>query len=625
MAGGSAGGMAAAPRLAVTPTSLMFGQVPSGNVSAPLALEVSNVGGQYTGTLEVVLQGDQFRLVSNTCAMASLYGGGSCGLSVAFAPVAVASSMGTVVVRATPGGDVTVNLSGTGTSPTSTALTVMKTGSGRGTVTGMGIDCGTDCAESGTVGRLVSLSAAADVGSTFGGWTGCDSTSGATCSLTMATSRTVTANFIDTTMGGVVVLTVNKDGTGSGTVTGMGIACGADCTESLSAGSRVTLTAAPATNAVFQGWAGCDSTTSTTCTLTLAANRTVTATFEAAASAYQLTVVKAGTGAGTVTGTGINCGTDCNELVPAGQTRTITATPASGSLLGGWMGCDSVSGQDCVVSVASSRTITATFTANPSPSAPTNLTAMASLSGSVDLQWTDTSSNEFDFRVDRSAMPSTGFVEIATVAANATTTTISGLMQGTYYFRVRATNAGGSSAPSNTASVTVLPPSHMLTAVKAGQGSGTIVSAPVGISCGTDCTEPFPQGTTVVLSANAQSGSTFASWSGCPTPAGNTCSVLMNGPATVTATFDVLVSPITLSVPATNNTGAYTVSWFCPPGSCGSTYTLQEDTTPAFAAPTSMQVTGTTQSFVSRPNGTYCYRVRDAVLWSNTGCITVAR
>ena len=106
---------------------------------------------------------------------------------------------------------------------------------------------------------------------------------------------------------------------------------------------------------------------------------------------------------------------------------------------------------------------------------------------------------------------------------------------------------------------------------------------------------------------------------------GNTCSVLMNGPATVTATFDVLVSPITLSVPATNNTGAYTVSWFCPPGSCGSTYTLQEDTTPAFAAPTSMQVTGTTQSFVSRPNGTYCYRVRDAVLWSNTGCITVAR
>ncbi|MBL8919548.1 MAG: fibronectin type III domain-containing protein [Myxococcaceae bacterium] len=625
-AGGSAAGGNAAPaRLSASPMSVTFGQVPAGNVSAPIAIEISNTGGQYTGPLEVVLEGDRFRLVSNACALDSLFGGGSCGLSVAFAPVAVVSSVGSIVVRGNPGGEVTISLAGTGTTPTSTALTVTKTGSGRGTVTGMGIDCGADCMESGAVGRSVSLSATAAVGSTLGGWTGCDSVASTVCGVTMATNRTVTANFIDTTMGGVVVLTVNKDGTGSGTVMGMGIACGADCTESVSVGSQVVLTAAPAMNAVFAGWAGCDSTTSNTCTLTLTANRTVTATFEAAASAYQLTVVKAGTGSGTVTGTGIMCGTDCNELVPAGQSRTVTATPAAGSLFSGWAGCDMVSGQDCVVSVASSRTVTATFTSNPSPSAPTMLTAMTTLSGAVELRWTDTSAIELDFRVDRSAMASTGFVEIATLPANTTMTTLTTLMQGTHYLRVRATNNGGSSAPSNTVVVTVLPPSHLLTAATAGQGSGTIVSAPVGISCGTDCTEAYPQGTTVVLSANPQSGSTFASWSGCGTVAGNTCTVVMNSPATVTATFDVQVSPITLSVPPTNNTGAYTVSWFCPPGSCGSMYTLQEDVSPAFSAPTSIPVTGTTQSFVSRPNGTYCYRVRDAVLWSNTGCVTVQR
>lgn len=571
-AGGSAGGAAAPARLVANPTSVPFGQVPAGNVSAPIAVEITNTGGQYTGPLEVVLQGDQFRLVSNTCALDSLYGGAACGLSVAFAPVAVASSTGTITVRGNPGGEVSVTLSGTGISPTTSTLTVTKTGNGRGRVTSMGIDCGADCSETGAIGRLVSLSAVADVGSTFAGWTGCDSVTGAACTLTMATNRTVTANFIDTTMGGIVTLTVNKDGTGSGTVSGMGIACGADCTEPVAVGSRVTLTATPATNAVFQAWSGCDTTTTTTCTLTLMANRTVTATFEAAASAYQVTVVKAGNGTGTVTGTSIMCGTTCSELVPVGQSRTLTATPAAFNLFSGWTGCDSVMGQDCVVAVASSRTLTATFTANPAPTAPTMLTASATLAGDVELRWMDTSSIELDFRVDRSAMASTGFTEIATAPANATMTTITGLMPGTHYFRVRATNNGGSSAPSNTAVVTVMPPSHVLTVMKAGQGVGTIVSAPVGISCGTDCSEPYPQGTSVVLSANAQSGSAFSSWTGCPTPAGNTCSVLLNAPITVTATFDVLVSPITLSVPATNNTGAYTVSWTCPPGSCGCNY-----------------------------------------------------
>lgn len=614
-----------APRLTVSQTSGAFGEVPAGTTSAPRRFEFTNSGGQYTGTIEVVIEGALFRAVANTCAMDSLYAGSACFVEVVFAPTSVAGTTGRLVVRATPGGEVAVTLTGTGISPTTAALTVSKSGTGRGRITGMGIDCGADCTEDGPIGRTVTLAAVAEAGSTFAGWTGCDSTMDANCTVTLGTARTVTANFIDTSMG-AVTLTVNKDGTGSGTVSGTGIACGADCTEMLGRGTQVTLTATPATTSVFAGWVGCDTTSGTSCTVTLTANRTITATFDVSSSAYQLTVVKAGTGMGTVTGTGIACGTDCSEQVPAGQLRTVTAMPAAGSLHGGWMGCDMVAGQDCIVTLGSNRTVTATFTANPTPTAPTMLTALGTTSGAVELRWMDTSSNELDFRVDRSAQATMGFAEIATVAANATMATIPGLMQGTHYFRVRATNAAGSSGASNTAIVTLGPPAFTLTVMKAGPGNGTIISSPVGISCGTDCSEPYPQGSTVVLSAINQSGSTFDSWTGCSSTAGASCTILLNASATVTATFGLQVSPITLSVPSSSMTGAYTVSWTCPPGVCGSMFSLEEDVSSSFPGPTQIAVTGTTQSFVGKPNGFYCYRVRDgAGPWSNVGCITVAR
>ncbi len=53
-------------------------------------------------------------------------------------------------------------------------------------------------------------------------------------------------------------------------------------------------------------------------------------------------------------------------------------------------------------------------------------------------------------------MPTTGFVAVATVGANATSYTHTGLpSHGTYYYRVRAANDAGVSAASNTAKVRV--------------------------------------------------------------------------------------------------------------------------------------------------------------------------
>ncbi|MFV2045212.1 MAG: SBBP repeat-containing protein, partial [Anaerolineales bacterium] len=76
-------------------------------------------------------------------------------------------------------------------------------------------------------------------------------------------------------------LTVNKDGSGTGTVTSdpAGINCGADCTEPYVKDMVVTLTATPDANSGFTGWSRDCSGTDPTTTVTMDADKTCTATF----------------------------------------------------------------------------------------------------------------------------------------------------------------------------------------------------------------------------------------------------------------------------------------------------------------------------------------------------------
>jgi hypothetical protein len=55
---------------------------------------------------------------------------------------------------------------------------------------------------------------------------------------------------------------------------------------------------------------------------------------------------------------------------------------------------------------------------------------------------------------------------------------------------------------------------YTLTVTKAGTGSGTVVSVPSGINCGTDCSESYASGRVITLTATAATGSKFTGWTG---------------------------------------------------------------------------------------------------------------
>lgn len=90
------------------------------------------------------------------------------------------------------------------------------------------------------------------------------------------------------------------------------------------------------------------------------------------------------------------------------------------------------------------------------PAAPSGLTATAVSGTRIDLSWADNSSNETNFRVERS-LNGTTWAQIATVSANVTTFFNTSLTCNyPYYYRVRAYNSGGFSSYSNVASATTM-------------------------------------------------------------------------------------------------------------------------------------------------------------------------
>jgi titin len=96
----------------------------------------------------------------------------------------------------------------------------------------------------------------------------------------------------------------------------------------------------------------------------------------------------------------------------------------------------------------------------PPPNPPYGLTANAISSSQIDLAWTDNSTDETGFKIERKTGASGTFALIATTGAGINTySNNAGLSADTQYcYRVQAYNAAGNSTYSNEPCATTLPP-----------------------------------------------------------------------------------------------------------------------------------------------------------------------
>ncbi len=180
------------------------------------------------------------------------------------------------------------------------SLSVTNHGNGTVTSSPSGINCGVTCSASFFQGTSVTLTATADSGSLFKSWSGCTSKKGTTCTVTMHSAKTVTANFI---FANPMKLTVSKvkQHSGDGTVISSpeGINCGQTCAYNYAVGTEVTLAAAPLASSTFSGWSGPCSGTDT-CTVTMNKAQNVRATFTGPQT-LSVTSASVNKGKGTIT------------------------------------------------------------------------------------------------------------------------------------------------------------------------------------------------------------------------------------------------------------------------------------------------------------------------------------
>ena len=111
------------------------------------------------------------------------------------------------------------------------------------------------------------------------------------------------------------------------------------------------------------------------------------------------------------------------------------------------------------------------------PNAPSDLNVTAQSATSALLNWADHSGNETNFLVERKTGAAGTWAQIASLGANVTTYTNTGLTSGaTYYYRVRATNTVGNSQYSNEFPITLPTVPTAPTGLSAIATSGTSVN-----------------------------------------------------------------------------------------------------------------------------------------------------
>jgi photosystem II stability/assembly factor-like uncharacterized protein/subtilisin-like proprotein convertase family protein len=336
------------------------------------------------------------------------------------------------------------------------------------------------------------------------------------------------------------LLSVNRDGVGSGSVStsAPGIACGASCRVRYEPGTTVTLTATPAADSVVAGWGGCDSADGDSCTVSMTAAKRVVVSFDKLT--YPLTVMNPGGGTVNSTPAGILCGSACTKAYLPGTKLTLTATPVSGFMFGGWSGaCTNVTGA-CSVTMSGGREVVPIFKTTLAVvrmgtgsggvvSEPAGISCGADCS-----EWYPVGSQVTLTATPVAGSAVTGWTGCDSADGNHCTVTVTAI---------------------NRVVATIQKHSYPLSVGKRGTGAGTITGLPVGIACGATCTASYAHGTPVTLTATPAVGSQFVGWDGACTQASGPCVVAMDGAKEVGATFRLLPPGIATLAPAAGAVG----------------------------------------------------------------------
>jgi Divergent InlB B-repeat domain len=370
-------------------------------------------------------------------------------------------------------------------------------------------------------------------------------------------------------------LTVKKEGTGTGTVTSSpaGIECGGTCAAPFTEGSTVVLKGVPGTNTAAVKWTGCASETlENECKVTMSAAKTVTATFNLLER--KLTVEKKGLGTGTVTSSpaGIECGGTCSANFVKETVVTLTGTPGAKTLPPVWSGCDSVTAENkCVVTMSIARSVTATF--DPFEFAlevkKAGLGTGTVTSSPAGIECGGTCGAEFEHG---SLVTLTGTPGANTDPAVQWTGCNSVDVEGKCLVTMSA---------ARTVTATFNLVKYQLTVQKLGSGTGTVTSAPSGISCGATCQAPYSHGTSVTLSGAPGLHSEAVKWAGCDEIVeGTKCKVTMGAAREVSATFNLepqyVEFTVTLRIKGTGKGSVESIpSGISCPGDCSQTYVFK--------------------------------------------------
>jgi rhamnogalacturonan endolyase len=364
-------------------------------------------------------------------------------------------------------------------------------------------------------GTTVTLTAVANSGWVFSGWSGSLTGSQNPATIVMNSSKTVTANFVRSSY----TLTVNINPSGAGSVTlnpsgGVYVA-----------GTTVTLTAVANSGWVFSSWSGSLTGSQNPATIVMNSSKTVTANFVQQSTTtqqpqrYTLTIDINPQFGGIV------------ELNPQGgeyvegTTVTLTAVANSGWVFSGWSGSLTGSQNPATIVMNSSKTVTANF---------------------VQQSTTTQQPQRYTLTIDINPQFG-GIVELNPQGGEyvaGTTVTLTAVANSGWVFSGWSGSLTGSQNPATIvmnssktvtanfvqqSTTTQQPHRYTLTIDINPQFGGIVELNPQG--------GEYVAGTTVTLTAVANSGWVFSGWSGSLTGSQNPATIVMNSSKTVTANF----------------------------------------------------------------------------------------